>query len=100
MAIITVSRGSMSGGVEFAECLAQRLHYRCLSREVLVQAAEKIGVPEEMLLAKFEKSANLWERLTANRRLYLVAVQAALADACVPGDLVYHGHAGHLLLKG
>jgi cytidylate kinase len=100
MAIITVSRGSMSGGMSFAECLARRLNYQCLSREVVVHAAERIGVPEEMLLGKIERSAGIWEKLTANRRLYLVAVQAALADACAGGDLVYHGHAGHLLLKG
>ena len=86
--------------MEFAQCLAARLHCACLAREVLVQAAERIGVPEETLLAKFEKSAGVWERLTANRRLYVIAVQSALADACASGALVYHGHAGHLLLRG
>lgn len=100
MAIITVSRGDMSGGMDFAQCLAQRLNYRCLSREVVVDAAEHLGVPQEMLFGKIEKSAGLWERLTASRQIYLMAVQSALADACVSGDLVYHGHAGHLLLKG
>ncbi|MGB9103740.1 MAG: cytidylate kinase family protein [Terriglobales bacterium] len=100
VAIVTVSRGSMSGGTEFAQCLARRLCYPCLSREVVVQAAGKIGVPEETMLGKIEKSAGVWERLTADRRLYLVAVQSALADACTSGELVYHGHAGHLLLKG
>ena len=100
MAIITVSRGSMSGGAEFAQCLARRLGYTCLSREVVTQAAENIGVPEDLLVRKIEKSAGVWERLTTDRRLYLVAVQSALADACISGDLVYHGHAGHMLLKG
>ncbi len=100
MAIITVSRGSMSGGTEFAQCLARRLGYTCLSREVLTQAAENIGVHEELLVGKIEKSAGVWERLTTDRHLYLVAVQSALADACISGDLVYHGHAGHMLLKG
>ncbi len=100
MAIITVSRGSMSGGMAFAQCLARKLRYRCVAREVLVEAAANIGISEELLLGKIEKSAGLWERLTANRRLYLAAVQSALADECADGDLVYHGHAGHLLLKG
>lgn len=100
MAIITISRGSMSGGVALADCLAKHLGYPSLSREVLVKAAEKLGVPEETLRGKIERSARLWERLTSDRRLYLLALQSALADACVDGDLVYHGHAGHLLLKG
>ncbi len=99
MAIITISRGSMSGGMAFAECLAKTLGYPSLAREVLVKAAGKLGVSEEKLRGKIEKSASFWERMTSDRRIYLIALQSALADACVGGDLVYHGHAGHLLLK-
>ncbi|MEJ2008230.1 MAG: cytidylate kinase family protein [Acidobacteriota bacterium] len=99
MAIITISRGSMSGGMAFAECLAKTLGYPSLAREVLVKAAGKLGVAEEKLRGKIEKSAGFWERMTSDRRIYLIALQSALADACVDGDLVYHGHAGHLLLK-
>lgn len=99
MAIITISRGSMSGGMAFAECLAKALGYPSLAREVLVQAAGKLGVSEEQLRGKIEKSARFWERMTSDRRIYLIALQSALADASVGGDLVYHGHAGHLLLK-
>lgn len=99
MAIITISRGSMSGGMEFAECLAKTLGYPTLAREILVQAAAKLNVPEVMLRGKIERSAGFWERMTSDRRIYLVALQSALADACASGDLVYHGHAGHLLLK-
>lgn len=99
MAIVTISRGSMSGGMELAECMASHLGYPCLARELLVKAADKLGVPEEMLRGKIERSARFWERLTSDRRLYLVALQSALADACVDGNLVYHGHAGHLLLN-
>ena len=99
MAIITISRGSMSGGMAFAECLAKTLGYPSLAREVLVQAAGKLGVSEEKLRGKIEKSARFWERMTSDRRIYVIALQSALADACVDGNLVYHGHAGHLLLK-
>ncbi len=98
--VVTVSRGSMSGGAEFAQCLAGTLGYECISREAIVRAAESLEVPEEVLRDKMEKSAGAWERLTTDRRLYVVAVQSALADVCVSGELVYHGHAGHLLLKG
>jgi cytidylate kinase len=100
MAIITISRGSMSGGEALAECLHQRLGYPLLGREVLVEAAAKLGVPEETLTQKFEKSPGLWSRLTESRRLYLVAIQAAIAERAASGDLIYHGHAGHMLLQG
>lgn len=99
MAIITISRGTMSGGVRLAECLAKRLGYPSLSREILVKAAEKLGVSEEALWARMEGRASFWKRLTEERKTYLIAVQSALADACVDGNLVYHGHAGHLLLN-
>jgi len=100
MAIITISRGSMSGGEALAECLAAHLGYPSLAREVLVQAAKKLGVSEETLRGKVTKSARIWEKWTGDRRLYLIALQAALGEQCVSGNLVYHGNAGHLLLKG
>jgi len=99
MAIITISRGSMSGGTAFAECLAARLGYVSLSREVLVHVAENLGVSEEALRSKIQQATRVWGDLKADRRLYLVALQSALADACVSGDLVYHGNAGHFLLN-
>jgi cytidylate kinase len=99
MALITISRGSMSGGEALAQCLAKRLNYPILGREVVVDAAARLGVPEETLARKFERSPGLWGRLTSDRRVYVVAVQAALAEHAVEGDLVYHGYAGHLLLK-
>jgi cytidylate kinase len=99
MAIVTISRGSMSGGEAFANCLASRLGYPVLGREVLVAAAERLGVTEDFLREKIQTSAGLFEKLTTNRHVYLVALQSALADQCVSGNLIYHGHAGHFLLK-
>lgn len=90
----------MSGGVALAERLAKTLGYPSLAREILVNAAGKLGVPEEKLRGKIERSEGFWERMTSDRRIYLLALQSALADAAVGGDLVYHGHAGHLLLRG
>ena len=99
MAIVTISRGSMSGGEALANCLAARLGYPILGREVLVEAAARLGVPEAVLREKIQTSAGLIERLTTDRHIYLVALQSALADRCVSGDLIYHGNAGHFLLK-
>ncbi len=99
MAIVTISRGSMSGGEALAKCLACRLGYPVLGREVLVEAAARLGVTEDVLREKIQTSAGLFEKLTADRYVYLVALQSALADQCVSGDLIYHGNAGHFLLK-
>jgi cytidylate kinase len=100
VAIVTVSRGSMSGGLGFAQCLAKRLHYSCLSRETIVQEAERLMLPNKCSAANLKAATSIWERMTMDRRLYFSAVQTALANAVIAGDAVYHGHSGHLLLKG
>jgi cytidylate kinase len=100
MPIITVSRGSMSGGKAFAECVARTLGSPCVGREILITAAAKLGVPEEVLAKKMERGPGLWDRVTLERGMYVVAVQAALAELIEKGDLVYHGLAGHMLLRG
>jgi cytidylate kinase len=100
MPIITISRGSMSGGKKMAECISGTLGIPCLGREILITAAAKLGVPEEVLAIKMEKGPGLWDRLTLERRIYVVAVQASLAEEIINGNLVYHGLAGQLLLRG
>lgn len=100
MAIITISRGTMSGGSDLALCLADALGYPSLSREVLVDAAAMLGVSEEILHGKILKEVGFWERFSDDRRLYVIALQSALAEQCLNGNLIYHGHVGHLLLKG
>ncbi len=100
MAIITVCRGTKSGGQAMAECLAEQLHYPIVAREVLQQAASELGVSEEGLSREWQRAPRLWKRQSGQRRLYITAVQAALAEYVAGGDLVYHGRAGQVLLKG
>jgi cytidylate kinase len=98
--IITISRGSFSGGTVLAECVAEKLGYRLLSREVLAEAAARYGVTEEKLAQALERAPGLWERLGHERRLYFIYIQAALCEFLQEDNVVYHGHAGHLLLRG
>jgi cytidylate kinase len=100
VAIITISRGSLGLGVALAECLAKELGYPCLGREVAREVAEKCGIQPELMNKKIEEIPSLWERLTSERTAYVVAMQELLAERILDGNLVYHGFAGHLLLKG
>ncbi|KPJ91007.1 MAG: hypothetical protein AMS18_09540 [Gemmatimonas sp. SG8_17] len=100
MAIITISRGSKSGGQEMAKCLAAQLQYPIVGREIVQEAASRLKVSEEALSHQMEHTPKLWDRHAATRRLYVAAVQAALAEYVTEGDLVYHGLAGQLLLRG
>jgi cytidylate kinase len=100
MSIITISRGSLSGGRSLAERVAARLDYHCISSEALIEAAAKYGVPEPKLSEVFDKMPSFWERLTKSRRLYLIFIQAAMCELALQGRLVYHGQGGQQLLRG
>ncbi len=100
MAIISICRGTKSGGQALAECLAEKLQYPIVAREVVQEASADIGVSEKDLSRGFERRPTMWNRHASDRRLYIAAVQAALAEHVVAGDLVYHGRAGQVLLRG
>ena len=100
MSVITISRGSFSGGKMLAECLSQSLGYRCVDREVIVERAAAHGVSQEELRDALQKPPTFLERLRHKKYLYLVLIQAALTEEVRTGKAVYHGNAGHLLLKG
>ena len=100
MAIITISRGTFTGGQVLAECIADNLGYRCISREVLVDAAKQYGKLEEILQVALIDKPVISDRTTLERIHYLSYVRAALIKDAKDEKTVYHGHAGHLLLRG
>jgi cytidylate kinase len=100
MSVITISRGSFSGGKMLAECLAKELGYRCVDRDAVVEKAAAAGISQQELRKALEKPPSFWDRLRHKRYAYLAVMQAALAEEVREGKIVYQGHAGHLLLKG
>jgi cytidylate kinase len=100
MPIITISRGTFSGGKELAECLAEKLGYPCISREVLVEAAERYGVSESELFTALSRAPTFLDRIKRDRERYLTFIKAALCQRAKAGNLVYHGLGGHHLLAG
>jgi cytidylate kinase len=100
MAIITISRGSASGGIWLAEGLARELGYDIVSREDIVREAAGFGVPEEKLHEALLKPPGFWDRFKHERRRYLAFVQAGLCNRVEKDGVIYHGNAGHVLLCG
>lgn len=100
MAIITILRGTFSGGQWLAECIAEKLGYRCMSREVLAEASRQYGVEEERLYKALTARPGFLERMSLERLHYLAYIRAVLCKEAREDNLVYHGHAGHLLLRG
>lgn len=101
MSVITISRGSFSGGKMLAERIAEKLGYRCVDRDVVVERAAASGnhITQRDIREAMEKPPAFLERFSHKRYLYLALVQAALAEEVQNGKAVYHGNAGHLLLK-
>ena len=101
MAIITISRGTYSGGKALAECLSKDLGYRLLSREeLLTSTANASGVSEQQLESALAYRPGFMEGRGLGKLHYIYCVQASLAKAVQSDNVVYHGQAGHLLLKG
>jgi len=100
MAIITISRGTCSGGKELAECIAGQLGYKCVSREIIVEASQKYGVSAEALASSLDKAPRFFQRLKRERDRYLAIIRAALCEYALDNNLVYHGNAGHFLIAG
>jgi cytidylate kinase len=100
MSIITISRGTFSGGMAIAECVAEHLGYQCISREVLIDAAQKYGVSPEALNEAIVRPPSFLQRMGRHRDAYVAFFRATLCDWALRDNLVYHGHAGHFLLAG
>lgn len=98
MAVITISRGSFSHGQEIAEKVAEMLGYECVSREILVEAAQLFNVSEKKLIRSIDDAPNIIERIVHGKERYLEYIRAALLEFARKGNVVYHGHAGHFLL--
>jgi cytidylate kinase len=100
MAIITISRGSYSRGKEIAEKVASYLGYTCLSREVILDASEHFNIPEIKLTKAIHDAPSIFDRIRHGKQVYIAYIQAALTRQVKKDNTVYHGLAGHLLLKG
>lgn len=100
MAIVSLTVGVHSGGEALAEEIARALGARCVSREVLLEAARTFNVPESKISQVFESTPTFWERMTESRRTFLAYIQATLAEWSREDKLIYHGNAGQQLLRG
>ncbi|MGC9224406.1 MAG: cytidylate kinase family protein [Terracidiphilus sp.] len=98
MSVITISRGSFSGGKMLAACLAKKLGFRCVDRDVIVERAASHGITQEDLREALEKPPGFLDRFSHKRYKYLALIQAALTEEVRTGSVIYHGLAGHLLL--
>ncbi len=100
MSIITISRGTKSGGLELANRLSKKLGYKTLSmEEVIAESAKKYNIMKEILLDKLEKTPSLWQKFTDEYTRYIIFIKCSLLKTIKQDKIIYHGYAGQLLLK-
>ena len=68
MAIITISRGTFSGGESLAECVAQRLGYHRINGEVLGETARQYGIREEKLCEAINEAPGVIKHLHSEKK--------------------------------
>jgi cytidylate kinase len=100
MPIVTISRESYTQAKEVAERAARKLGFRCVSREVLIEASEEFNVPEVKLLQAIRDAPFVLDRFTFGKERYTAYIQVALLQHFQSDNVVYHGLAGHHLVKG
>ena len=78
MPIITISRGSYFHGKSIAEKLADRLGYRCISRDEIIDSLEAFHLPEIKLVRGLNDAFRVLERFQNGKTRYATAIRAAL----------------------
>lgn len=101
MAIITISRGTFGGGKAVAEALAKQLDYVYVNREVLVKrASETYDIPEEKLRNSILQVPGPLGLNSGQSIINVKYVRAAILELGRGNNMVYHGFAAQLLLRG
>jgi cytidylate kinase len=100
VAIITISRGSYSKGKEVAEKVAEKLGYACVAREIFIEASKEFNIPEVKLVRAIHDSPSILDRFTYGKEKFIAYFQSALLKCLERDNIVYHGLAGHFLLRG
>lgn len=87
-------------GKAVAEKVAEKLNYAIISREVLLDASNHFSIPEIKLEKAIHDAPGILERYSHKKQEYIAYIRSALVEKVVKDNIIYHGLAGHLLLKG
>lgn len=100
MAAITISRQMGSLGCQIAEEVAERLGFRRVWREIINQAALRVGAPETALAAIDELGLLGLKPAAADLAAYHRAVKQIMMELAEAGSVVIVGRAGQAILRG
>jgi cytidylate kinase len=99
MTTVAISREMGSGGYEIGAVVAKVLNFEYVNRQILLEAAHAYGVPEAKLVDAVERRLSLWERFDAERRRYLIFLEAAYYAFAEKGNLVTASRSGPFFVR-
>jgi cytidylate kinase len=100
MAIIVVSHQMGAGGPEVGRALAQRLGYRYVDQELLLDAVRRYGLAEEKLSHLDESKPTIFERFDTETRHHITVLQTTLLELAELDNAVFMRGGGQWLLRG
>jgi cytidylate kinase len=100
MAIIVVSQQMGAGGPEIGMALAQRLGYRYVDQELLLDAVRRYGLAEDKLSHLEESKPTLFERFDTETRHHITVLQTTLLELAELDNAVLMRGGGQWLLRG
>jgi cytidylate kinase len=99
MAIITISRGSYSMGKTVAQKVAEQLGFELISQNLVFETSDRFHIPKKTLEAAIHDAPGIFEQHRHTKEIYLAYIRSTLVEMVAKGNIVYHGLAGHILLK-
>lgn len=100
MAVVTISHQMGAGGPEIGMKLGQKLGYRYVDQELVLDVARRYGVAEDKLSHLDESKPTLFERFDTETRYYITILQTTLLDFAELDNAVLIGRGGQWLLRG
>jgi cytidylate kinase len=98
VAIIFLSRGTMSGVRLVAKSLVERMGYRSLSREDLIARVNQHGEIANQVVEHVGNATRAYDEFSQLRRPYVILMRLALLEYIRDDNVIYHGYSGQLLV--
>jgi cytidylate kinase len=98
MAVLFISRGTVSGVQILINRLCELTGFKCLSREDLVKEVSRYGDWATEAVNQLSKATSAYEHFSRIRRPYIVLMRQALLEKIREDNIVYYGFSGHMLV--
>ena len=98
MAVLFISRGTVSGVQDLVDRVCESTQARCLSREDLLQQVHRYGDWATTIVRQLSQATSAYEEFSRTRRVYIVLMRQALLERIQDDNVIYHGLSGHLLV--